>query len=292
MENIMMDLHTHTSFSPDAESSLKEMAQRAQELGLRCFAVTDHCDVNFWHPFSHYFPGKTEGEITDAMMYGSGRYALDSIAAQHELKEKLALSGSEMKFFAGVEMGQPLQNEEMALKLAEDPRLDFIIGSHHMNMGVDDFYYLDYGRMSAQELNSLMTDCFEQMLEMCRWGKFDVLGHLTYPLRYISGEYGIELSLDPYEEIIREIFCTLIRNGKGIEINTSGLRQKYGRTFPELRYVKLYKELGGQILTVGSDAHRTGDLGKGIPEGIELARAAGFEYLTCFERHEPFFVKI
>ncbi len=103
-------------------------------------------------------------------------------------------------------------------------------------------------------------------------GKFDVLGHLTYPLRYIQGEQGISVDMTPFDEVIREIFTILISSGKGIEINTSGYRQKYGMPFPNLPYVKLFKEMGGEILSLGSDAHKAEDLGKGLHDSAELAK--------------------
>ena len=98
--------------------------------------------------------------------------------------------------------------------------------------------------------------------------------------------------MKPYEEIIAECFKVLINKGKGIEINTSGLRQTYGRTFPDFNYIKLYKDLGGEILTIGSDSHSTYDLARGIPEGIELARFAGFVSTCYFKKRKPYFVNL
>lgn len=287
MEKLLLDMHTHSSYSPDASDSPEKLLERAEELGLKAYALTDHCDVNYWYPAAHYFGDRTD--VVDEMMYGSGRYALDSIARQTALRESLC---GKAEISVGVEMGQPLQNLEKAEELAADHRLDFIIGSHHMNVGRDDFYYIDYSKMSAEEIDGLLADCFAQTFEMCKWGKFDVLGHLTYPLRFICGEYGIEIDLKRYEDIVTEIFRTLIAKGKGIEINTKGLRQKYGKTLPDLEYVKLYRQLGGEILTLGSDAHCAADLGRGISEGIEVAKAAGFEYAAYFKRHEPVFLKL
>ena len=94
------------------------------------------------------------------------------------------------------------------------------------------------------------------------------------------------------DDIIEEIFKVIIQNGKGIEINTSGLRQKYGDVFPSFKYIKLYRELGGEIITIGSDSHTTEDLGKGIPEGISLAEKAGFTYVSYFIKRKPCFIKI
>ena len=287
MEKILLDMHTHSSFSPDADDSIEAMYERAVSLGLKAYAITDHCDINYWYPTEHYFGDKED--VLDKEMYGSEKYCTDSITEQTLLREKLE---GRMEIIVGAEIGQPLQDIEHAEQLAADPRLDFLIGSHHMNAGVADFYYLDYSKMTDEEIRSLLEDCFAQTLDMCRWGKFDVLGHLTYPLRYICGEYGRTVDMSCYEDIIREIFCTLISNGKGIEINTSGLRQKYGRTFPELDTVKLYRELGGEIITLGSDAHRVNDLGCGIAEGAELAKAAGFDRVAYFRKHEPVFLKL
>lgn len=281
----LCDMHTHTAFSPDAKSSPEEMCERAAELGLAAYAVTDHCDCNFWEEAD----GNSGSDaVTDFDMYGSGRYSRQSIAAQQSLKEKY----SGLNFLCGIELGQPLQNLSAAEEIVGNSALDFIIGSHHQNAGRDDFYWIKYNELTMREITSLLDDCFEQTLEMCRWGKFDVLGHLTYPLRYIVGEYGINIDLGRYRDIIAEIFSVLISNGSGIEINTSGLRQKYGRTFPDFEYIRLYRELGGEIITLGSDAHCAEDIGKGIAEGAQLAQAAGFGYIAYFKKRRAEFIKL
>ena len=137
-----------------------------------------------------------------------------------------------------------------------------------------------------------MEKYFNETYKLCKWGKFDVLGHLTYTLRYIEGDNGIKVDMKPYEEIIRESLKLIIQNGKGIEINTSGLRQKYGKTFPDYEWVKIYRELGGEILSLGSDSHCPEDIGKGIADGAEIALQAGFEYLCYFKERKPNFIKI
>lgn len=98
--------------------------------------------------------------------------------------------------------------------------------------------------------------------------------------------------MSAHEEMIREIFRTIINNGKGIEINTSGLRQPYGKALPDLRWVKLYRELGGEILSLGSDAHCTADLGKNLADGAEIALEAGFNQLCYFKERKPHFIDI
>lgn len=281
----LADLHTHTNFSPDAESTPEQMCDRAAELGLAAYAITDHCDCNFWYPLENCESTTT----TDAEMYGAEKYANASIDCQTALKEKYS---GRLNLLCGIELGQPLQNPERAEEIASRPELDFIIGSHHQNAGENDFYWIEYDKLDSSEIYRLLDDYFCQVYEMSKWGKFDVLGHLTYPLRYICGEYGIDIDMKRYDDVIREIFCTLIHSGKGIEINTSGLRQKYGLTFPTLDYIKLYRELGGEIITLGSDAHCAADIGKGIFEGAELAKAAGFKYISYFKERKPMFMRL
>ena len=158
-----------------------------------------------------------------------------------------------------------------------------------MVKGWDDFYFLDYKKVDPHYLLGLY---FEELLEMAEWGKFDVLGHLTYPLRYIVGDFGIKIDMSRYESIIEKIFKTLVKNGMGIEINTSGLRQKIDVTLPDEHYIRLYKKCGGEILTAGSDAHCTADLGKGIAEGISLAKKCGFDKIYYYDHRKPISIKI
>ena len=261
----LIDLHTHSNFSPDAKSSLLDMCKRAEEIGLFAYAVTDHCDVNFWDKAD-------DKNIIDFDMYGSGEYALKSVEEVTKLKDQFP------NLICGIELGQPLQNLDKSELITNDSRLDF--------------YYGKYEHMNICLIEHMLTRCYVEMLEMCKWGNFDVLGHLTYPLRYITGECGIQVDMSKFDDIIGEIFKVLIQNGKGIEINTSGLRQKYGKTFPDFRYVKMYKELGGEILTVGSDAHCIKDLGKGINIGFEIAKQSEFKYVTYYKNRKPEFLKI
>ena len=146
--------------------------------------------------------------------------------------------------------------------------------------------------MTLDEVYGLLDKYFEEMLLLSKWNGFDTLAHLTYPLRYIMGNYGIKVDLKKYDGIVDEIFKTVIGNGKALEINTSGLRQKIGVTMPTVDYVRRFKELGGELLTIGSDAHFTEHVDAGINEGFAIAQAAGFEYVTYFEKHKPVMVKI
>ena len=129
----------------------------------------------------------------------------------------------------------------------------------------------------------LLDRYFDELLEMTRWGGFDILAHLTYPYRYLG--YTDTPPITCFEEKLREIFTSLARGGKALELNTSGLvRSPGGRTMPELWELCLFRECGGEFVTLGSDAHRSAHVGGGIREGLELLRAAGFRYQASFSR--------
>ncbi len=282
---VLMDCHTHTQFSVDSEADINACAEQAARLGLDAYAITDHCECDAWYPAEHYSP-------EEVAMLESTDYAADyeaSVAAVTALKEKY---DGRLNLLCGSELGQILFDMEAAQKVCSDKRVDFIIGSVHRVRGEKDFYFIDYTERSMDDLLYLLGRYFMEVYEMSKTGLFDVVGHLTYSLRYMKQRHGICPDISVFDDIIAETFRTLVRNGKGIEINTSGLRQGFGSTFPDLRYVKLYRELGGEILTIGSDSHTVEDIGAGIADGIELAKAAGFRYLTYFRERRANFVRI
>lgn len=278
-----MDCHTHTKISPDGTGTVQQLCDQAEQLGLPVLAVTEHVEMNRFFSQAHYgIQPRNEWEIFDhaAVLEQS----LETLTAA---REQAAQQG--VTLLCGMEMGQPNADFGLSESTAKDVRLDFVIASLHELLEQPDFFCLDYEQESVPEL---LENYFSQLYDICRWGKFDVLGHLTYPLRYIVGEAGILVELSPYEEQIRACFRALIANGCGIELNTSGFRQKYGKPFPTLEYLQLYRELGGEILTFGSDAHCAEDLGKGIAQGVQLAKAAGFTSACYFVKRKPVFLTI
>lgn len=279
---MLIDCHTHTHNSFDAEKdTVEQRCEKALQLNMTAMAITDHCEANRFYPMEHYgITLPSENDVYDYKKDFENSVA-ETTAAKEEYKNRLNL-------ICGVELGQATADETVADIIASDKRVDFIIGSMHELPGREDFYFLDYSKL---DVNKLMEENFNEIYKLCKQDKFDVLGHLTYSLRYIEGEQGIKVDIDRYKDIIAEIFSVIIHNKKGIEINTSGLRQKYGKTFPSFEYIKLYKDLGGEIITLGSDCHCMADLGAGIPESIEIAKRAGFEKTAYYINHEPHFIK-
>lgn len=265
-----IDLHTHTNYSPDADDSPSDMCKRAEELGLFAYAVTDHCEMN------------------DFEAGGYHETALKSIKA---VERYAAGRDSGTLFLRGIEMGQALENREVSERFYEEiaPRTDFIVGSLHNLKAYTDFAFLDY---RSENVPDLLKRYFTELNELVRWGRFDSLAHITYPLRYIVGETGIQADLAPVKDLVDDLLRYQAEHGGAIEVNTSGLRQKIGETMPPLWMVRRFRELGGQYVTIGSDAHCTADLGKGLKEGVALIKDAGFNHITYYVRHQPVLLPI
>ncbi len=279
----LIDCHTHTQFSVDSDADINQMIEKACDIELAAYAVTDHCECNRWYSKEHYTGDDTY------QYYDFGTDFENSVSAVTRLKEKYS---GRLNLICGVEMGQATHDFDIAEKIISDSRVDFVIGSMHQLPKTEDFAFLEYDKMSLEEIYDLAERYFLEISKLCKWGKFDVLGHLTYNLRYIKGIGGIDLDISRFDEIIADSFKAIIEKGKGIEINTSGFRQKYGDAFPSLKYVKLFRELGGEIISIGSDAHCVEDLGKNIKDGAEIALEAGFNYVCCFKERKPDFIKI
>ena len=230
----LVDFHTHSRFSPDATGEIIEMCQIALSKGISALAITDHCEMN-------------------APDWGEG-YEKTILESHLATTGAAKVYDGRLRVAVGMELGQPLQNLPLTEKLLRTHSFDFIIGSLHNCSEKPDFYYIDFASPETDTV-ALLHTYYKELLEMVQWGKFDVLGHLTYPFRYANGVFSLGIPLDPYLECIDEIFRTLIAKGKGIEVNTSGLRQGLNETLPNFSLLRRYREWGGEILTVGSDSH-------------------------------------
>ena len=258
------DCHNHSSCSPDGSDTVLEMRRRAQELGLWAHTLTDHCECQ---NFPHRYRPRVER-------------AWEEMAAQ-------VPQGGSTRFYRGIELGQPNQDPEAAAQALWGREYDFVIGSIHNIRGFEDFFFLDYTREAPGFVDQVLAAYWQEEREVIAWGDFDALGHLTYPLRYIEGDHGIPVDLSRHREAIDQVLRELVAAGKALEVNTSGLRQKIGRTLPDLPLLRRYRELGGELVTLGSDAHSAEDLGKGIEEGMDLLKEAGFGYFAVYEGRKP-----
>ena len=131
---------------------------------------------------------------------------------------------------------------------------------------------------------------FEEMLDSVKvFDNFSVLAHMDLMRRYDRhGEYPFENSRDIIEEILKNV----IEKGKGIEVNTSSFRYKLNDLTPAIPIIKLYKNLGGEVITIGSDSHREIQLGSKIVDVREILKSLGFKYFTTFDKMKPIFKEL
>ena len=262
MYSNLFDSHVHSDNSHDGELSISFLCEHAQQKNLMGICITDHYELNL---------NLDQADIclrNSFMETGRARQAFD---------QRLLVA-------SGIEMGQATRNIEKAESVLRKYRFDFVIGSLHCDRYMDDYAYVDFSGLNVE---LVLQHYYEEMLELCQWGAFDTLAHMTYPLRYITGQYHIQVDMNQYRDLIAEILRTLADNGLGLEINTAGLRREIGQTSPTLEYVKLFRDLGGEILTFGSDAHRAQDLGAGIECAMDMAKEAGFSYFAFFKKRNP-----
>lgn len=262
----LADCHTHTRYSFDSDAEPVRMLEQAEKLELSVYCVTDHCEINC------------------ADIDSLEREMKSSVAAVEELRTQ-RFRNSNTRFLTGLELGQALQNRTESERFLKEIPVDFVIGSLHNLAGEQDFYYLSYTRSTAADY---LERYFDELLDLAEWGGFDSLGHLTYPLRYITGKYHIVPDMSRYQKKIDAVLSALAAGGKALEINTSGLRSEIGETLPTLEYAVRFRELGGKYITIGSDAHEPGDVGAGILQAAGLVREAGFSGLTYFVKRRPF----
>lgn len=268
------DCHCHSNCSFDAKDSVDALCKRAVSLGLFALTITDHCEASgYANPDTSEF-----GDFSQLVPQS----IKEMKAAQKKYKGKLHL-------YRGLELGQPMQDLKSADTALALDDFDFVLASVHNVENEKDFYWIDYTEALAYDI---LDRYFAELLATAKWNRFDSLAHLTYPLRYITGEHGMQIDINRYAHIIDEIFLTLIKNEKALEVNTSGLRQKIGKTLPDRPLVERFKTLGGKYVTIGSDAHCTDDLGKGLTQGLALVKSCGFNAYTIYKKHSPVLIHI
>ena len=261
----MFDYHMHTRVSFDGHDTGLQMATAAKERGLKEICFTDHLD---------YDPlGKM------------GVMAFDTDAYNAEYSD-LEIPG--LKIRRGVEFGMTVDNrEQFRLDLQRRP-FDFVLGSIHF---VDDLdvYYEDYWQ--DKTVFQAERRYLEATLDCVRLHEdFDVLAHLTYIAKTHCHPAPRPVPFDEHRELIDEILKVLVQKGKGMEMNSSGV-DRCGGFLPTQGYFRRFKELGGQIVTIGSDAHQHHRVGQYSREACEILKDI-FGYVCTFEDRKPIFHKL
>ena len=276
---IQADMHMHTWFSTDSEACPCDMADEAVRKGLKTICFTDHFD-------------KDDLEWGEEGIFDVDVYFVEMQKLQEEYAGKLNIR-------IGIELGLRTYLKDYYEELTKKYPFDFVIGSvHNVPYKKDAEGNILYTDPAAEKLFTDRTDkeayrlMMETTLENVRTSDcFQTLGHLDYVVRYGKSREK-EYSYTDYEDIIDEILKLLIEKEKGLEVNSAGL--KYGLPFahPHPDVLKRYRELGGEIITIGADAHKPEHIAYDFAKAEEILKSCGFKYYTEFFEQKPVFKQL
>lgn len=256
------DYHIHTSFSLDSEYPMEEAVKRAVSIGLQEICFTEHLDYfeNGQHhlvDYDGFFP-----EIK---------------RLQEKYRDAIVLK-------AGAEFGVQISQTDRFLEVFSHYPFDFVLLSNHQ---INDLEFWNGNYQRGKDQKQYNREYYEAILEVIKkYKNYSVLAHLDMIKRYDPA--GI-LEDRENEAVIKDILKTVIEDGKGIEINTSSRRYKLSDLTPSRTILSWYLELGGRILTIGSDTHAEGSLGFGTEEVKEELKKLGAKEFCTFQNMEPVF---
>jgi histidinol-phosphatase (PHP family) len=254
------DYHIHSSFSPDSTLTIDQACEKAIRLGLEELCFTDHF------------------EMAEDILINYAKYRQALFRARERYGEQLSIK-------VGLEVGFDKNSQHRIQEFLRDKDFDFLIGSLHRARGLD-LFNGDFFR--GKELKAAFSEYFQVIHESIPSFEFSVLGHITLIKRFFQ-----RLRVNPsdivwsyYDEQIHALLKDLIAQGKGIELN---LRTQLIDL--DFRILHLYKELGGEIITLGTDSHQTTSMHT-MEEGFQALQKEGFRYYCIFDHLKPIFVLI
>ncbi len=258
---ILADMHTHSRHSHDSTCPIEEMAKAQKKRGTTIFAVTDHCDM--------------EAVSTDIK-------ALVNESVNDTEYTRSLVDGIEI--LRGIEIGEGFWNRERMREILSMREYDVVIGSVHAvryEGYTGPYSRLDFSQLGKEKTLAYLDCYFDDLLYMVETTELDVLAHLTCPLRYINGKYGMNIDCHVYKEKITAVLAAVIRHGIVLEINTSCKGSRYDAFMPEEWILSLYRELGGTLISLGSDAHIGANASHAFDAALEMLKRNGYHTL-CY----------
>lgn len=252
------DYHMHSAYSCDCQFPMAAMCQAAVERGIAEIGFTEHFDQ---HP----------GEAEHCRNFQLAAWAEELERCRGEFAGRLTIR-------AGIEVGEPHIYAAEARAVLERYPFDYVLGSLHW-VGGDSIF--DLGYFQARPAAEAFGLYFAELARVARTGDFDILSHLDVPVRTAFAAYG---RYDPreHEGGIREVLRACVERGLALDINTAALRRRAKLLNPGVEILRWYVELGGERVTLGSDAHRPDQVGAGLEAALDAARAAGLKHLTFY----------
>ena len=267
------DFHIHTHHSGDSDAPMDMVIESAIRKNISAICITEHMDMDY-----PYYPEMEPDQFT-----------LDTASYYEEFKIMKEKYHDRIKLCFGVELGMQPHLVKINSEYISKWPFDFVIGSNHIAHRKDPYYPSFYENRSVEEA---YTDFFESTLENVKaFDDFDVLGHLDYIVRYApGGESSYHFS--EYKEVTDEILINLIKKGKGLDVNSKALYSsdhRFKNPNPCVDALKRYKELGGEIITLGSDAHKPEDIAGEFTLLIDILYSCGYRSYCTFEKRKPIF---
>lgn len=270
---IIADCHLHSHNSADSEASMEEMILAGINAGLDTICFTEHNDFDM--PQLPDFRPEDWVLNTDSYLY-------ELLSYKEKYQDKI-------RILFGVEIGFQESCMRQDAVYAKSHEFDFIIGSTHIVRGMDPYYPQFFeGRNPEEAYHEYFED---ELKNIKKHSNFDVYGHLDYVVRYGS-DPALPYDFDRHAEVLDEILKALIDKEKGIELNTGGIKKGMKEFHPCMKVLKRYRELGGEIITIGSDAHKPENVGEYFDRACEALKEAGFKYYCIFEKRTPEFHRL
>lgn len=261
---MLMDYHLHSNFSGDGHSSIAEICSAALEKGLTHIAVTDHHDI-----------GNPKYEMA----------GLDGYVAEIDrCRERFA----GLDVARGMEMDYRPETWERMKGVPAKLGLDFALLSLHFVDGVDPYLPEYFEGKTQREGYELYLGRLAHMIRATQgpW----VLSHLTYVSKFARFE-KTALHYADYSDGLDEVLRLAVGRGYGLEVNASGIKNNAG-LLPGADVLRRYRELGGETVTVGSDAHSAPDVGRWVREALAAVKEAGFRHVAAYRGLKPQFIRI
>lgn len=272
---VLADMHVHTDHSHDAKVPMPEMYAACREKGIKIIAAADHYDGCFC---------------------ADGPYHWDHIKASNAEADAItAQYGGDGVVLRSIEMGEPQWDPEQSKKVIAESNFDVIVGAIHAvksPMFEDKqllkrcFSQLKYDELTAAQTYELMNAYYNDNLEMVRTQDIDICAHLTCAVGYFMSRHKIFVGVEQFKEKIAEILQVIIHKGIALEVNFSNFPAT-GVMSPHLWILQMYRDMGGYLITMATDAHSPSRCGVGYDEGVQILKKMGFKHVYYFKDRKP-----